>query len=251
MRQARVVSDSFFALFFPTVCHLCDRPIEGFTLVPVCAACLSSIRPYSGMECGKCGMFLDAPAGSPPMGVCELCRKEEFAFHGARSYAWYEGNLRSAVQLLKYRAFRPLARPLGKHLMEAMGKLQPAAFDLIVPVPLHRNRERLRGFNQSALLAAKLSRLSGVPLGAASCIRVRDTPPQTGLGAAERRKNVAEAFHVPHPQWVSSRRLLLVDDVLTTGATVNACANALLKAGAKSVCVVTLARVRQRDVDVL
>ena len=107
------------------------------------------------------------------------------------------------------------------------------------------------GFNQAALLAAQLSKIYGIPLAAEDCVRVRDTPPQTGLRAAERRKNVAGAFHVPFPQRVKSRRVLLIDDVLTTGATANSCARALLDAGAEGVWVATLARVHSRNIDVL
>ncbi len=155
------------------------------------------------------------------------------------------------IQLLKYRGFRPLAKPLGEHLLKAAGKLDERAFDLILPVPLHRNRRRARGFNQSALLAAWLAKHWRVSLASETCVRVRDTPPQTGLRAAERRKNVAGAFDVPQAERVRSRRVLLVDDVLTTGATVNACAKALLDAGARSVSAVTLARVHAVNADVL
>ncbi|MBI4464119.1 MAG: ComF family protein [Acidobacteria bacterium] len=168
-------------------------------------------------------------------------------FEQARSFGRYEGSLRALIQRLKYDGLRPLARPLGNCLANAFHRLTGDSWDWVVPVPLHPKRKRQRGFNQAELLAARLSRLCRVPLGSRDCVRVRETRPQTGLRAAERRKNVAGAFHVPHPQRVRSRRLLLVDDVLTTGATANACARALLDAGAEGVWVVTLARAHPAD----
>ena len=183
--------------------------------------------------------------------LCGLCRRGAFAFEQARSFGWYEGTLRGLIQSLKYDGVRPLAMPLGEHLADATAKLDSKEFDLILPVPLHSKRQRRRGFNQATLLAQQVSKCVEVPVGARDCVRVRDTPPQTGLRAAERRKNMAGAFHVPSPQRVKSRRVLLVDDVLTTGATANSCARSLLEAGAEAVWVVTLARVYPRGGDVL
>ena len=182
---------------------------------------------------------------------CGLCRRGAFAFEQARSFAWYEGPLQTLIQCLKYQGFRPLAKPLGKLLGDITNRFDAKDFDLVLPVPLHIKRQRVRGFNQATLLARQLSKLHGIPVGAEDCVRVRDTPPQTGLRAAERRKNVAGAFHVPVPQRVKSRRVLLIDDVLTTGATANSCASALLEAGAQGVWVATLARVHPYHVDVL
>jgi len=178
-------------------------------------------------------------------------RRDGFAFAQARSFASYEGTLRLLIQRLKYDGYRPLAKPLGRFLAEAVQRLDPQSFDVLVPVPLHRRRERRRGFNQAALLAAHVSKAQKIPLAASDCVRVRDTPPQTGLRAAERRKNVAGAFHVPEPQRIRGKRVLLVDDVLTTGATAHACAQALRDAGAQGVWVATLARAHPAQVDVV
>jgi ComF family protein len=177
-------------------------------------------------------------------------RTEAFAFEEARSFASHEGKLRALVQRLKYDGYRPLARPLARFLAHAAEQLSEQSFDIVVPVPLHRKRERQRGFNQAEILAKELARLRKIPLGSRDCMRVRDTPPQTGLRAAERRKNVAGAFAVPHPERVQGKRVLLIDDVLTTGATASACAQALRKAGAKGVWVATLARAHPAQIDV-
>ena len=238
----RAGADSLVALLFPDSCRICQRPVESFSTVPICEDCFGSIRPYEGLECDRCGLFLQGSAPLHGTSLCGLCRRGTFSFEQARSFASYEGALRDLIQRFKYDGFRPLARPLGKCLAEAVGRLGEDGWDLVVPVPLHSRRQRERGFNQAELLAARLSRLCGIPLGTKDCVRVRETRPQTGLRAAERRKNVAGAFHVPNPRRIRSRRVLLVDDVLTTGATADACARALLLAGAKAVWVATLAR---------
>ncbi|MGH9784118.1 MAG: ComF family protein [Terriglobia bacterium] len=227
----------------------------------MCPDCLNAPQPYSGIECFRCGRFLAQPAalhGTPHCGVCrrgavqrEGDRRGDFAFAQARSFASYEGTLRSLIQRLKYDGCRPLAKPLGRFLAEAVRRLERQSFDVLVPVPLHSRRERQRGFNQAFLLAAQVSKLWKISLAASDCVRVRDTPPQTGLRAAERRKNVAGAFDVPRPARVRDRRVLLVDDVLTTGATAHACAQALRDAGAAGVWVATLARAHPAQVDVL
>ncbi|MBI3895217.1 MAG: ComF family protein [Acidobacteria bacterium] len=136
-------------------------------------------------------------------------------------------------------------------MADAVRRLGTSSWDLILPVPLHIRRQRQRGFNQSALLAVQVSKLLKIPMGSSDCVRIRDTRPQTGLRAAERRKNVAGAFHVPHPERLRALRVLLLDDVLTTGATVNACAQALLEANVQAVWVATLARANLTSSDIL
>ncbi|MCH7978381.1 MAG: ComF family protein [Acidobacteria bacterium] len=259
IQASRVVWDSLFTLVFPASCRVCQSAIEGFTPVPVCPACLRAARPYAGLECAGCGLFLRGNAALQETLYCGLCLQGAFVFEQARSFGRYEGVLRSLIHHLKYDGFRPLARPLGKLLAHTVQRLDAPVFDLVLPVPLHSKRQRRRGFNQAALLAAALSAelsaetspVSGIRVRTEDCVRVRDTRPQTGLRAPERRKNVDGAFEVLRPERVQSRHLLLVDDVITTGATVNACAQALLDAGAGRVSVVTLARAHPEDADVL
>jgi ComF family protein len=243
--------DSLFALLFPADCKVCSLPIESFSSAPVCARCLDGVRPYEGLVCGTCGLFLQAANVLHGTFECGLCRRGAFAFEQARSFGSYDGILRSLIQRLKYDGYRPLAKPLANHLSEAMRRLETKPPDLILPVPLYPGRQRQRGFNQASLLAARLAKLTGIPIVLEGFTRVRDTPPQTGLRAAVRRKNVAGAFRVVQPERIRSRRLLLVDDVLTTGATANACAQALLESGAEAVCVLTLARAHPAKADVL
>jgi ComF family protein len=240
----RALSDPLVSLLLPTACRICQQPIETLSRVPVCETCWTSVRPYEGTECAQCGLFLAQTALLHGTTLCGICRRGAFAFEQARSFAWYDGVLRELIQRFKYSGFRPLARPLANYLGQALLRMDSNSFDLVLAVPLHRRRERERGFNQAALLAAGVSRLAGIALGNKDCVRVRDTRPQTGLRGAERRRNVAGAFAVPRPERVRGRRLLLIDDVMTTGATANACAGALKSAGAGGVWVLTLGRAR-------
>jgi ComF family protein len=246
----RALADPVFALLFPSSCRLCKQPIESWTRVPICPACWLTVRPSAGVACTRCGIFLERPALLHGTAYCGVCRRNTFAFEQARSFAWYEGALRDIVVQFKYRGLHPLAKPLASYLAHALDGLDAGPWDLVLPVPLHRRRERHRGFNQAALLAAQIGRLRGIRV-AKDCVRVLDTRPQTGLRRAERRKNVKGAFAVPHPERIRGRRILLVDDVLTTGATADACARALQDAGAKGVWVITLARARAAASDVL
>lgn len=141
--------------------------------------------------------------------------------------------------MYKYGRVLPAANWFARRLVPLVP--QPAA-DLLVPVPLSRERRRERGFNQSELMARRLARLAGLRCYPAALIRRRETWSQAGLSREERERNVRGAFHVPDPHRINGRRILLLDDVLTTGATVAACAAALKKAGAATVSVITVAR---------
>ena len=224
--------------------------------VPVCDACWSQVQPYDGIECSHCGLFLGSAITLHGTALCGFCRRESFQFDQARSFGWYDGVLGDLVRRFKYDSWHPLEKPLARCLQVAAGRFTTAGgpavkFDLILPVPLHRTRQRNRGYNQSELLARQLSKLLKVPVGGRDCVRVRDTKPQTGLRGAERRKNVRGAFAVPRPERVRGAAVLLIDDVLTTGATLDACASALRKAGAESVRALTLARARAGARDIL
>jgi ComF family protein len=148
----------------------------------------------------------------------------------------HEGTLKAAVNLFKFRRIRRLCEPLSEKIMEII--LPPV--DLVLPVPLHQKRLREREFNQSALIGKHIARRLGAPLSVRSLVRNRHTIPQVGLSAQERRKNIRNAFTVSDMNHVRGKRIMLVDDVFTTGATVRECSRVLRKAGAKEVFVITL-----------
>jgi ComF family protein len=170
---------------------------------------------------------------------CGRCDEE--AFTGARACGLYEGALRASILELKREPHVPTR--LTHLLLDAQRRAPIKSANLIVPVPLHPMRERERGFNQASLLARALARLSGLPLDDHSVVRRLHTERhRAGMDAKARRKSVAEAFAVRDPKLVAGQRVLLIDDVFTTGATVSACASALKDAGAEEVFVLTVAR---------
>ncbi len=240
----------FLALLFPADCAICGTPLHTTSAVPLCPDCLTPSEPFAAEHC--CARCRTPFLNSSPLddqGLCSLCRLGLTEFDWSWSYALYEGRLRQLIHLFKYGRMRPLARVLGSWLANAYPRLEQ--FDAIVPLPLHWWKRMRRGFNQSDLLARELSCRVGVPvLNAAR--RCRRTATQASLTPAQRRDNVQGAFDVPAPARIRGLSLLLVDDVITTGSTVNACAKALKQAGAARVCVLTVARAgRQTDARLL
>lgn len=177
----------------------------------------------------------------PPAGLCAACIADPPAFDWARAAARYAGSVREALHAFKFEGRRALAGPLADLLFEQCAGRLPGAVDALVPVPLAPDRERERGFNQAALLAARMAPRLGAPVRARWLARVRATSPQSELTAAERRANVSAAFRA-HAS-VEGLRVVVIDDILTTGATAAECARALRARGAREVGVLTVARV--------
>jgi ComF family protein len=236
---ARGVVDPLLTLVFPSFCVVCRTLLAQPTSGPICPSCLHLLPRHAGPVCG-CGVPLAAGV-TPP---CGRCRRGLSVFDAGASLGPYEGTLRTVLHALKYSRRRRLATRLADVLLAdpcVHAILTPEA--LLAPVPLSGRREHERGFNQSELVARALGRRTGLTVVARALIRSRDTPPQAGLTAAQRRQNVAGAFTVRQRQAVAGRTVIIVDDVLTTGATARACAAALREAGASSVRVLTVARV--------
>jgi ComF family protein len=219
--------------------------LRRFSRVPVCADCLKDPAPLTAeFFCLNCRTpFLNSfPLDSE--GRCMLCRSGRRGFDEAFCYGAYEGTLRKLIHLFKYSGMRRLAQPLGGLLADALPR--DRQFDLVTAVPLHWRRQWQRGFNQSELLGKAMARARGIP--AMKLLRRGSaTRAQAGLSNAQRRENVTGAFRARRR--VNGLRILLVDDVMTTGATAGACAGALKKAGAKSVSLLALARVDRRFAD--
>lgn len=229
-----------FALLFPDDCRLCGRPLEGFSRVPVCPECLEPPAPLAPeFACARCRTpFLNARPLKEE-GLCRLCAAGVTSFEGAWSCGAYDGKLRDLVHLFKYERMLPLGRVFGSMMIRAYPRDQ--RFDVLVPVPAHWRRRFWRGFDQAEVLARELSRRTGIPA-VRALRRRRHTDPQAGLTRRQRRENIRGCFQTAAPEAVRGRRVLLIDDVLTTGATVNAAAAALKQAGAAHVGVFTLAR---------
>jgi ComF family protein len=231
--------DPVLAVVFPSACLACAASLPHPSAGPLCAPCWQALPRHRGGLC-RCG----TPLGDGSPGPCGRCRRGLSVFAAGASLGPFEGVLRLLVHELKYRGRRRLvARLAGLLLEESAVRGVLSAGANLVPVPLHPRRRRERGFNQAELLARALARGSGLEVEARLLVRRRDTAPQAGLSAASRRRNVTGAFAARSRSRLRGRTLVLVDDVVTTGATAAACARVLKQAGAAEVRLVTVARV--------
>ena len=250
------ISDAIACTCLPASCALCGCPLPRISSVPICNACWTEIPVHSEPVCRRCGDSLDMPPveGSASSQLCRTCRLAPPKFARAVAFGTYDGRMRALIHALKYDRMHPAARGLGSMLAEAIAQLLPEAPAemLVVPVPLHRTKQRQRGFNQARALAKcamdalrKSHPAWKLTLAPSILMRLRSTESQAGLTPRQRRLNVRGAFKVADPGVVRGRHVLLVDDILTTGATARAAAQSLIKAGAASVYVATLARARR------
>jgi ComF family protein len=176
--------------------------------------------------------------------ACGRCRRGLQTFAVGASLGPYEGSLKAAIHEFKYRSRRRVASRLAEELLaqDSVGEVLRGG-EVLVPVPLHPRRHHERGFNQAELLALEIAQRTGIAAAAGALVRRKDTKPQAGLSAAGRRLNVAGAFAVRRRTQIAGRVVVLVDDVLTTGATAQACARALKEGGAGEVRLLAAARV--------
>ena len=226
----------------PPLCFGCSAHVE--TQGGLCAQCWSGLKFITDPMCTACGFPFphEMPAGV----LCAGCSKHLPNYQKARAALGYDDGSRRLVLAFKHGDKSQGLKTMGKWLHRAGEDLVTEA-DVIMPVPLHPIRLRRRKFNQAALLARALHMETGVPVDLFSLKRVKNTPTQGGLSRHKRAMNVVGAFRVPSAQKeaVRGKQILIIDDVLTTGATVDNCTRALNKAGAKGVYVLTLARVVQ------
>ncbi len=208
------------AFLFPQRCVLCEQWVVQDDFSPLCPACLQSLECFKTPLCQRCGTLLPGNFDDR-FATCARCRQRGFEFDVARASGPYEGRLRDVIRHYKFDGHRRLAGPLGRRLLETFRAIdfvfQP---DWIVPVPLHPRKKLQRGFDQTLLLAQVLARDLHVPV-FHGVRRVRDTKPQFGLDGEERQKNLRDAFALKDDGWKEASSLLIVDDVMTTGTTVD------------------------------
>ncbi len=217
---------------FPSACPSCGNPTDSLSSAPFCNQCWQSIERYTGPSCSVCGVHLVSGYSDR----CLHCLEDPPAYTQARSFTHYEGIVASVIHHFKFLGIRRLSKPLAEFLLF----YDTEGIDAVIPVPLSPSGLKNRGFNQALLLSLHLSRERKIPLLMDVLRKVLDTPPQVGLSAKERAANVKKTFACTGT--LTGMNMLLIDDVMTTGATVNACSKQLLSAGAKSVSVLTLAR---------
>ena len=234
MRWVRLIWDEILDALYPPRCAACALVgCDGW-----CDECADSITYVTPPVCARCGTPVD------PEGFCTSCPVHSLVPEAVRAVAYYDGVIRAAIHRFKYQKHASLAPALARLLNQGWHSplTEPLHMaDVVVPIPIHPQRERERGFNQSALLAREFCRSTGLLLLWDALERTVYRQPQVGLGGEERRENVQDAFRVVKPQAVAGKSVLLIDDVWTTGSTLNEAARTLLAAGASRVFAYTVA----------
>lgn len=220
-------------LVYPPKCLVCDDMQAKY----LCDTCILEINNLEPPVCHRCGIPMSENR-------CTECADVNFAFDSARAVGEYDGVLKEAIHKLKYSGHRVMAPALGALLVELLhskhaGYLRQC--ECIVPIPIHPSRLKMRGFNQSELLAMEVAHSFGIPMVTNAVVRYRPTNPQVNLPLDERHENVRNAFEVVRKEDIAGKRVLLVDDVFTTGSTLDAAAQVIRDAGAKEVHVLTVA----------
>lgn len=239
-KEIREYFDTFLNLIYPRniFCILCEAPITREEKFSLCSTCRNTIVFLDKKTCAKCGKPIDEiyiPA------KCPDCTNEDFYFTRAFSCVEYDENTKKIVYGLKYNGYRYFAYHISEIMVEHLRKLGFLDFDIIIPVPLHKARERERGFNQAYLIAKYLGRSLDKQIDKKSLIRAKNTMEQNKLTKEERRENLKKAFEIRENHNIIDKNILLVDDVFTTGETVNQCSKVLIENGAKKIYVITFA----------
>jgi len=242
-----VLTGSVASVLFPGCCPLCDQLLVDARRVPICDECLGSfpaVLPRRCEICGQPGAF--DPEFPKETAYCKDCERHRFAFELARSYGLYEDELVRAILLLKHERMEPLGKWLARQLATVVEREKNRmAVDVLIPVPLHAQRARERGFSQVDVFGRPLAGLLSLPYKPVLLVRPRPRPEKHLLRNEERWEAVRGAFAMRKGSRVDNLRILLLDDVMTTGATLDACSRALREAGAKSVVGLTIARAGQ------
>ncbi|MBU5676652.1 ComF family protein [Alkaliphilus sp. MSJ-5] len=232
--------DALLELIYPSkaICYMCNNSIEKEAKYSLCLNCYNAIPFIPDHYCIKCGIPLRMIEDGPN---CEECKGSHHYFHRAISVVKYEEDIKKLIYRFKYSSQTYLARLMGSMMAHKLNQ-EGTAIDLILPVPLYKGKERERGFNQATLLCKYIAKETNIPINIDVLIRVKNTKVMHNLSKKERQENVNDAFKVLDEGVIMNKNILLVDDIFTTGATVNVCSRLLTTHGAKSVTVLTFAR---------
>ena len=240
----RACLDALSSVVFAAPCRVCGQPLTNASTIPVCNGCLASFARIAEPMCQRCGRpFVAVVTGESATTLCRLCRVDTYAFDRARSFAVYSDALFEAIILMKYEEVKALGRWFSDRLYEIADFPGVPRPEFVVPVPLDAERKRERGYNQVELIARPLSKGLGIRLATDLLVRTKPRPAQLLLSRRERWKSVRGAYATLAERRVDNVCILLVDDVFTTGATLDACSRALKAAGASAVLALTVGRV--------
>lgn len=232
--------DAALDLIYPskTICYSCGNIIKREEKYSLCPNCYNSLPFIPEHSCNKCGIPLRMIEDGPN---CEECKNTFYFFHKAISVVKYEEVVKRLIYRFKYSNHTYLSRTMGAMMANKL-KAEGIKTDLIIPIPLYKNKEKERGFNQSVLLSKYISEKINIPVNTNNLIRVKNTKVMHSLSKKERVQNVKDAFKVVDKWVIKNKSILLVDDIFTTGATVNISSKLLIEAGAKLIIVLTFAR---------
>lgn len=237
----RYLGKGFLHIVLPNTCYGCKRDLAWTATEPLCTSCVQAVKKVGPLYCLRCGKPL--PDGGAHCYQCRGSKAREFSCKIIRSAVVFGPQVRGLIHAFKYADQPHLAVYLTGWLNKEWDAYpELAESQLIIPVPLHPQKLKKRGYNQAELLARCLAQSKGITFDGGSLVRTRNTPSQTQFGREGRLKNMSGAFTCPHPDLVKGKIVLLIDDVATTGATLEGCAQALKAAGAKKVMAYTLAR---------
>lgn len=237
----RAALDALSSVLFPAPCRICQAPLIAASSIPICLECLASFERLSGPACRCCGRpFISIVAAQAQEPLCHACRRGVYAFELARSHAVYNDPMMKAITLMKYEQVTRLGHWFAAQLAERVTENAEA---FRADVVLHPLRQRERGYNQAELIARPLAKRLGLPLRTYLLVRTKPRPARHRLTRHERWQTVRGAFATRSGTQVDKLRVLLVDDVFTTGATLDSCSRTLQQAGAAGVMGLTVARV--------
>lgn len=232
--------DTFLNFIYPRNIHciLCNDPIDRDELYSICAECKKKLKLVYGKTCVKCGKPLDELY---IIDRCHDCINSSHYFTKAVSCLEYEDLAKKIIYDLKYHKKRYISYHIAKIMYDRLLCNDIDSFDMIMPVPLHKDKERERGFNQAYLICKYISKMTEIEVNSKSLIRVKNTITQNKLTKEERRENLEDAFKIINKDNIDNRCILLIDDIYTTGSTVDQCSKVLIENGAADVYVATFA----------
>ncbi|NLK98517.1 MAG: ComF family protein [Epulopiscium sp.] len=231
-------ADLLLDLIYPPRCIFCTSIIPIQEERGICRVCKDTLPFIEGKVCQKCGKPIQ---DSKERTTCFDCVKNTPVYDKGWAVFIYEGMVKEAIYRFKYGGHKEYGKYLGKLMADRIrNQISEEGFDVIIPIPIHKNRKRKRGYNQAEELAKAISRELGIPMDVAILTRVKETKPQSGLSIMQRQNNLKKAFKIADTINLDQMKILLVDDIYTTGTTMNYCAGLLKERGAKKVCFLSL-----------